>query len=135
MRIQDHQQEDFCSLRLCVLLLSLTQSRRDAKSIVNPGLNVFRVVAHPADHYRLRKINPEILEICVILWFPPQGARACFLIRREVQYQKREERHHKEDHHHLLFLRNHLSALRLQHDEAPELLCPVCVPSGSEQPY
>ncbi len=51
----------FAPSRLCVLILSLTQSRRDAKSIVNPCLDVFRVVAHPTDHYRLHEINTEIL--------------------------------------------------------------------------
>ncbi len=63
MLIHDQQQEDFCSSRLCALASlrshsqfnAKSQSRRDAKSIVNPCLNVFHVVAHPTDHYR--KLN------------------------------------------------------------------------------
>ncbi len=60
MLIHNQQQEDFCSSRLCALASlrshspfnAKSQSRRDAKSIVNPCLNVFRVVAHPTDHYK-----------------------------------------------------------------------------------
>ena len=57
----DHQQEDFCSLRPCALASlrshsqfnAKSQSCRDAKSIVNPCRNVFRVVVHPTDHYTI----------------------------------------------------------------------------------
>ena len=42
------------SLRLCVIVFQFNakaQRRRDAKSVVNLGLHVFRVVVHPTDHY------------------------------------------------------------------------------------
>ena len=42
----------FAPSRLCVIVFQFSEKgERDAKSVVNLSLHVFRVVVHPTDHY------------------------------------------------------------------------------------